>query len=188
MSASAARAVKVAGRSCERSSTPITLDGTTARGNLLAWQWSDYPAKHRHPANLVIHIVAVPLFMLGCVGALIGLLALAPAKFAWGIGLMIAAVVLEGLGHRLEPERPAPFDGVSDFLKRQEPQRTRRALACGARPQSGQLPGVDAGPSGMVSSRMNSGSSSRAMNGLSGSGAPVSTEKRRIRWVVRLPT
>ncbi len=89
-----------------------------ARGSLLAWQWSDYPAKHRHPANLVIHIVAVPLFMLGCVGALLGLLALAPARIGWGVGLMIAAVVLEGLGHRLEPERPAPFDGVSDFVKR----------------------------------------------------------------------
>lgn len=90
----------------------------TDRGNFLAWQWSDYPAKHRRPANLVIHLGAVPLFMLGCVLALVGLLALAPAKIAWGLGMMVASVVLEGIGHRLEPERPAPFEGFADFLKR----------------------------------------------------------------------
>jgi len=88
------------------------------RGNFLAWQWSDYPSKHRNRGNLVIHIVAVPLFMLGCVGAVVGLLALAPAKIAWSVGMMIAAVVLEGVGHRLEPEQPAPFDGFPDFVKR----------------------------------------------------------------------
>ena len=32
------------------------------RPNLLAWQWSDYVAKHRDRENLLIHIVAVPLF------------------------------------------------------------------------------------------------------------------------------
>lgn len=32
---------------------------------LLRWQWSDYAAKHRRRANLLIHIVAVPLFQVG---------------------------------------------------------------------------------------------------------------------------
>ena len=85
---------------------------------LLAWQWSDYAAKHRHPGNLVIHIVAVPLFMLGCVGIVVGVITPAAAKIAWSVGLMLAAVVLEGVGHRLESEQPAPFDGPTDFLKR----------------------------------------------------------------------
>ena len=35
------------------------------RPNLLAWQWSDYPAKHRDRVNLVLHLVAVPLFLAG---------------------------------------------------------------------------------------------------------------------------
>ena len=34
------------------------------RPSLLAWQWSDYVAKHRDRSNLLIHIVAVPLFQL----------------------------------------------------------------------------------------------------------------------------
>ena len=35
------------------------------RPNLLAWQWSDYPAKHRDRVNLLLHVVAVPLFLVG---------------------------------------------------------------------------------------------------------------------------
>ena len=84
----------------------------------LAWQWSDYPAKHRHRVNLAIHIVAVPLFMLGCAIIAFGLLRLAPMRIVSGVVAMIVAVGLEGIGHRLEVEQPAPFDGFSDFLKR----------------------------------------------------------------------
>jgi hypothetical protein len=84
----------------------------------LAWQWSDYPAKHRHRVNLAIHIVAVPLFMLGCAVVALGILRLAPMKLVTGLAAMIVSVVLEGVGHRLEPEQPAPFHGFPDFLKR----------------------------------------------------------------------
>jgi uncharacterized membrane protein YGL010W len=34
------------------------------RERLLAWQWSDYTAKHRDRGNLLLHAVAVPLFWL----------------------------------------------------------------------------------------------------------------------------
>jgi uncharacterized membrane protein YGL010W len=44
------------------------------RPNLLAWQWRDYPAKHRDRVNLVLHLVAVPLFLAGT------LLLVAPAS------------------------------------------------------------------------------------------------------------
>jgi hypothetical protein len=84
----------------------------------LAWQWSDYPAKHRHRVNLAIHIVAVPLFMLGCAIVAFGILRLAPMRIAYGLVAMLASVVLEGIGHRLESEQPAPFAGFPDFLKR----------------------------------------------------------------------
>ena len=84
----------------------------------LAWQWSDYPAKHRSSVNLVIHIFAVPLFMLGCAVVVFGLLPLAPVRIGSGLLMMIVAVGLEGVGHRFEPEQPAPFAGFGDFLKR----------------------------------------------------------------------
>src|SRR5712691_3394394 len=84
----------------------------------LAWQWSDYPAKHRHRLNLAIHIVAVPLFMLGCVAVAIGLLWLAPFRIVSGLVAMIVSVGPDGIGHRFEPERPAPFASFGDFAKR----------------------------------------------------------------------
>ena len=84
----------------------------------LAWQWGDYPAKHRSRLNLAIHIVAVPLFMLGCAALAIGILGLAPLTIVSGLVAMIVSVGLEGIGHRFEPERPAPFAGFGDFVKR----------------------------------------------------------------------
>ena len=88
------------------------------RAHLLAWQWSDYPAKHRDRGNLLLHIVAVPLFQLGTLAlawaAVAGSIRVGPvALFA-----MVAALVLQGRGHRREPEAPTPFDGAGDFLSR----------------------------------------------------------------------
>jgi Protein of unknown function (DUF962) len=84
----------------------------------LAWQWADYPAKHRTRLNLAIHIVAVPLFMLGCAAVAIGILRLAPLTIVSGLVAMIVSVAVEGIGHRFEPERPEPFAGFGDFVKR----------------------------------------------------------------------
>lgn len=84
----------------------------------LAWQWSDYPAKHRSRVNLVIHIVAVPLFMLGCLAVVAGIVTFAPSRIVGGLVAMVISVVLEGIGHRLEAEQPAPFAGFGDFVKR----------------------------------------------------------------------
>ena len=41
--------------------------------NLPAWQWRGYHHNHRHPANLVLHLIAVPLFILGTLLVLSGL-------------------------------------------------------------------------------------------------------------------
>ena len=88
------------------------------RPNLLAWQWSDYVAKHRDRSNLLIHIVAVPLFQLATLvlaGALVGRsLRLAMAA----VVAMLAALVLQGRGHGREAEAPTPFDGAADFVSR----------------------------------------------------------------------
>jgi phage terminase small subunit len=88
------------------------------RPNLLAWQWSDYVAKHRDRGNLLIHIVAVPLFQvatLGLIGALVGRSATAAGI---AVAAMAVALLLQGRGHRREPEAPEPFDGAGDFLSR----------------------------------------------------------------------
>ena len=88
------------------------------RRNLLAWQWSDYVAKHRDRGNLLMHIAAVPLFQLATLG-LIGALAGRSATAAViALVAMVVALVLQGRGHRREAEAPTPFDGPADFLSR----------------------------------------------------------------------
>jgi phage terminase small subunit len=88
------------------------------RRGLLDWQWSDYSAKHRSRTNLLLHIVTVPLFQVGCV-VLVGTAA-ARSSVGMGLGIlgMFAALIIQGRGHRGEREAPVPFDGAADFVSR----------------------------------------------------------------------
>jgi phage terminase small subunit len=88
------------------------------RPNLLAWQWSDYVAKHRDHGNLLIHIVAVPLFQLATLGLIGGLLGRSATAAVLAVGVMVFALVLQGRGHRREAETPTPFAGAADFASR----------------------------------------------------------------------
>jgi hypothetical protein len=84
---------------------------------LLDWQWQLYPGNHRTRRNLAIHIVTVPLFEAAT-------LAVVAAPFvswwtaAGGSVAMIATVVLQGRGHKGEPQAPVPFRGPFDFVAR----------------------------------------------------------------------
>jgi len=92
--------------------------GPMIRPSLLAWQWSDYGAKHRDRENLLIHIVAVPLFQLATLGLVGAALGRSWAVALIAVGLMVVALVLQGRGHRREAEVPASFDGAGDFVTR----------------------------------------------------------------------
>lgn len=86
-------------------------------GGLLAWQWSLYPAGHRNRRTLLVHILTVPVFMLGTAGLLLSTLAgLAPA--IGGLVAMVAAMALQGAMHRREVVPPVPFRGPLDVLAR----------------------------------------------------------------------
>jgi phage terminase small subunit len=88
------------------------------RRGLLDWQWSDYSAKHQSRTNLLLHVVAVPLFQVGSV-VLVGA-AIARSGVGMGLGVlgMLAALIIQGRGHRGERETPVPFDGAADFVSR----------------------------------------------------------------------
>ena len=78
----------------------------------------DYPRFHKNKANLLLHIVAVPLFVAGAVYAIWSL-----AQGDW-IGAVLGAlaplvsIAAQGAGHKKEPNPPLPFDGPGDFVKR----------------------------------------------------------------------
>ena len=88
------------------------------RPNLLAWQWSDYPAKHRDRLNLLLHVVAVPLFLVGTMLLIGAALWRSGLGVGLGLGCLAVAVVVEGRGHARERETPTPFAGPLDFASR----------------------------------------------------------------------
>lgn len=88
------------------------------RPNLLRWQWHGYPSAHRDPVNLVLHLFAIPLFLLGSALLVIGLLRLRPLLMALGLIGMLASLALQAHGHKREEHPPEPFSDSSDALLR----------------------------------------------------------------------
>lgn len=80
--------------------------------------WSEYLRVHADRRNLLMHLFAVPLFVV----AFLALLLSASAgqwsmAFAAGAAAL-AAMALQGRGHRLEASPPRPFTGPRNFLRR----------------------------------------------------------------------
>ena len=88
------------------------------RPNLLAWQWNDYAAKHRDRANLLLPLVAVPLFQVGPLLLAVAALRRSGLGAALALGCLAVAVAVEGRGHARERETPTPFAGPLDFVSR----------------------------------------------------------------------
>jgi hypothetical protein len=72
---------------------------------------------HRNGTNLLIHIVAVPLFMLGHVLLVAGIF-INPWLLAAAIFSIIVSLAMQKFGHSLERNQVPPFAGARDFLRR----------------------------------------------------------------------
>ena len=84
---------------------------------LVAWAWRETPPVHTSAGNLVIHIVAVPLFVFGHALLLAGLL-LSRWLAVAGVLCIVISVAVQGFGHSLERHQVHPFSGPRDFLRR----------------------------------------------------------------------
>jgi hypothetical protein len=87
-----------------------------ARG-LIAWQWALYPLGHTTRANLLIHILTVPVFELGTI-ALVSSVVTAPRYALLGLAMMAGAMAAQGRGHAVEPQPPVRFRGPLDVIAR----------------------------------------------------------------------
>lgn len=85
---------------------------------LLRWQWQGYPRYHLARTNLLIHIVAVPLFLAGNIAVVMELLRGSVAGAAVGVACMVIPLVLEGRGHKLEHNPPEPFTSALNAVGR----------------------------------------------------------------------
>jgi phage terminase small subunit len=85
---------------------------------LLRWQWDGYQRYHQSRANLVLHILVVPLFLAGNI-----LLVVALARAWWltalvSLAAMVVSVALQGRGHGREAMPPEPFTGPANAVGR----------------------------------------------------------------------
>lgn len=85
---------------------------------LLRRQWEAYSRTHQSRTNLLIHILAVPLFLAGTVGLVAAIALLSLPLLGVATGCTVAALALQGRGHRLEPVPPEAFSGPLDFVLR----------------------------------------------------------------------
>ena len=84
---------------------------------LVSWAWRETPPVHKNIANLVIHLFAVPLFVLGHISLILGVFINLWISLA-GIFSIIVSLLLQNFGHSLEANRVHPFLGLRDFLRR----------------------------------------------------------------------
>ena len=92
-------------------------DREDREGGLIAWQWTLYPSGHTTRANLLIHLLTVPIFEIGTL-TLLGSLAIAPVYALLGLAMMVGAMAAQGQGHAREPQPPVRFRGPLDVFAR----------------------------------------------------------------------
>jgi phage terminase small subunit len=63
-----------------------------------------YAATHRHPSNLLLHLIAVPLFIVASLLLLSGLLGASLLPVVLGAIGLVAALALQRQGHKLEEQ------------------------------------------------------------------------------------
>jgi hypothetical protein len=90
---------------------------------LLRWQWNGYPRYHHSRANLLIHIVVVPLFIVGNIGLVVALVERSVVLEIISLIVMVISVALQGRGHgqELVPAEPftSPINAVSRIFLEQ---------------------------------------------------------------------
>ena len=85
---------------------------------LLARQWQGYARYHQSRANLLLHLVAVPIFLIANVLLVVALLTGAWMEAGAAALAMAGSVMAQGRGHRLEMKPPEPFTGPVNALSR----------------------------------------------------------------------
>lgn len=70
--------------------------------NIPAWQWRSTPESHRNSANLVLQLIAGPLFIVGFLLIASGVFAPSAVSVAIGAVAVVAALSLQRRGHSLE--------------------------------------------------------------------------------------
>jgi hypothetical protein len=85
---------------------------------LLRWQWKGYARYHQDRTNLLLHVFAVPLFLLANVLLVVAAVSLSLMLLVAAMAGIVLSLVIQGRGHRLEPIPPEPFTGPANVVGR----------------------------------------------------------------------
>lgn len=81
-------------------------------------QWIDFGTYHSSRINLIIHVIAVPTFILGFILFVYGLANLRLLETLGAVLVIVASLGVQSYGHGTERVRSAPFAGPGDALTR----------------------------------------------------------------------
>ena len=84
---------------------------------LVSWAWRETPPVHKNGTNLLIHIVAVPLFVFGHILIVAGIL-INPWFLVAAVLSIVVSLAGQKIGHSLERNQVPPFTGAADFSRR----------------------------------------------------------------------
>lgn len=77
-----------------------------------------YAQVHTHRTNLLIHLIAVPLFIAAHFGLIFGIVQQKPLLALIWVGLIVVSLGIQRQGHALESKKPAPFRNGFNFVTR----------------------------------------------------------------------
>jgi len=92
--------------------------GMVGPEGLARWQWDGYPLYHQAKANLLIHIILVPVFLVGNLVLLTGLASRSWPSALAGLAAMALSFAAQGYGHGRESNPSIPFTGPANALAR----------------------------------------------------------------------
>jgi hypothetical protein len=100
----------------------MALDGFEDRNamsfpELVSWAWRETPPVHKNATNLLIHLFAVPLFVIGNVLVVAGI-AFNPWFLLAAPLCIVVSLALQKYGHSLERTQVPAFTGPRDFFRR----------------------------------------------------------------------
>jgi hypothetical protein len=85
---------------------------------LLNVDWPEYSRVHTSRSNLLIHLIAVPLFVVASISLVKYVVRGDWASALIAIFVAFVTMAAQGRGHRKEPLPPRPFSGPANFLRR----------------------------------------------------------------------
>ncbi|NMM39420.1 terminase [Pseudoalteromonas arctica] len=85
---------------------------------IIKWQWEGYSKFHQSRKNLLIHIVFVPLFVIGFASFLLSLLWCDLSSALSSLFIMALSFGLQGMGHSKEIHPAEPFTSFKNAVIR----------------------------------------------------------------------